>query len=257
MSTGTTVAARGAGYLSGSLAVMRRELGQYFDSKIAWVFTIAFLLLANSSFMNEFFLAGVADMRAFFDAMPLLLPLFLSALTMRLFAEERRTRTLEFLLTLPLSPSQVLLGKVAAALAVFAIFLAGTLPIVAMLESLGDPDLGAIAAGYLGVLLCGVFLIFLGAMVSAFSADQIVTFVATAVASYFLILCGDERVVAILDGAFDSAAIGSWLRASLSPLPHLEEFTRGIVALDAVVYFGGGSALFAYVTCAVLRRRRD
>lgn len=243
--------------LAGTLAVARREVGQYFDSKIAYVFTIAFVLLANTIFMNEFFLTGNVDMTGFFEQMPLLLPLFLPALTMRLYAEERKSRTIELLLTLPLRPIQTVLGKVLAALFVFTLFLVGTLPIVVMLLSLGQPDLGQILAAYMGLFLTGAFLIALGTFVSALSSDQIVTFVATSVAAYLLALSGHERVVAVLDGLAPNLAFGSLLRDAFSLTPHLEAFVRGVVSLQSCVYFGGMTALFLWLTAHVLERHRE
>lgn len=246
-----------AGRFARVRAVALRELRQYFDSKIAYVFVIAFALLANSSFMNEFFLTGNVDMTGFFDQMPLLLPLFLPALTMRLYAEERRTRTIELLLTLPLSPLDATLGKFLAANFVYLQFLAATLPIFIMLTALGSPDVGAIVAGYLGLWLCGGFLIALGTFVSALSADQIVTFVATSLAGYLLVFAGNPQVVAILDGLAPSLGVGTVLRDSFSLLPHYEEFVRGVIALPAILYFAAMSALFLWLTAHVLEKHRE
>lgn len=238
-------------------AVGMRELRQYFDSKIAYVFVIAFALLANSMFMNEFFLTGNVDMTGFFDLMPLLLPLFLPALTMRLYAEERRTRTIELLLTLPITPLLATLGKFMAALFVYGLFLVATVPIVMMLVVLGSPDLGAIVTGYVGLALCGGFLIALGTFVSALSADQIVTFVATSVSGYLLVFSGNDQVVAILDGLAPTLGAGTLLRDSFSLLPHYDEFVRGVVSLHAVLYFGAMSALFLWLTARVLEKHRE
>lgn len=253
----STLAGGHAGHAALVRAVAMRELRQYFDSKIAFVFVIAFGLLANSMFMNEFFLTGNVDMTGFFEQMPLLLPLFLPALTMRLYAEERRTRTIELLLTLPLRPIHATLGKVLAATYVYLMFLAVTGPIPIMLLVLGDPDLGAIAVGYLGLFSCGAFLIALGTFVSALSADQIVTFVATSLAGYLLVFSGNPQVVAILDGLAPALGAGTILRDSFSLLPHYEEFVRGVIALPSLGYFAAMSALFLWLTAHVLEKHRE
>lgn len=249
-------AAQGAPFFRGIGLVARRELAAYFDSRIAYVYTIAFVVLANSIFMNEFFLTGTVDMGGFFDLMPLLLPCFLPAVTMRLWAEERKTRTIELLLTLPIRASQAVLGKYAAALALFLLFLAGTLPIPIMLAILGDPDLGKIASGYLGLLLFGGFFLALGMFISALSADQIVTFVATAVACFAFVLLGHERVTAVLDGLAPKLALGSLVRDSFSVGPHYDSFVRGAVALGPLCWFALLAALFLWLTAHVLEQHR-
>lgn len=237
--------------------IARREVAAYFDSKIAYVYTIAFVVLVNSIFMNEFFLTGTVDMTGFFELMPLLLPFFIPAVTMRLFAEERKSRTIELLLTLPIRAAQAVLGKFGAALALFGLFLVGTLPIPIMLAVLGDPDGGMIVSGYLGLLLLGGFLLALGTFVSALSSDQIVTFVATAAVAFLFVLLGHERVVAVVDGLFPDAAPGTFLAETVSVLPPYEAFVRGVVSLAGLLHFIGGAALFLWLTALVLERNRE
>lgn len=244
------------GFGTGVGVIAARELGNYFDSKIAYVYTIAFVVLANSIFMNEFFLTGTVDMTGFFDLMPLLLPVFLPAVTMRLWAEERKQRTIEMLLTMPIRPLQAVLGKYLAALALYALFLAGSLPIVVMLLVLGDPDLGLILGGYLGLLGFGALFLALGMFLSALSSDQIVAFVTTAAVAFLFVLTGNEKVVAVLDGLWPSLSLGTWLLRSFSVMPHYDAFVRGVVGLPALVYFGGLSALFLWINAAVLERHR-
>ena len=245
-----------AGFMSAIRIVAGREIAAYFDSKIAYVFTIAFVVLANWLFMTEFFLTGTVDMTGFFDLMPMLLPVFLPAITMRLWAEERKTRTIELLLTLPVRPIQAILGKYLAALVLYSLFLVGTLPIVIMLVALGDPDLGLIFAGYLGLLLFGAMFLAIGMFISSLSSDQIVTFVVTVVVGALFVLLGQEPVVAILDGLFDGRTIGTTLRGTLSVMPHYDEFVRGIISASAFVYLVGMSALFLWVNALVLERNR-
>ncbi len=244
------------GLVRGVSAVAGRELGNYFDSKIAYVYTIAFVVLANSIFMNEFFLTGTVDMTGFFDLMPLLLPVFLPAVTMRLWAEERKQRTIEMLLTMPIRPIQAVLGKYVAALALFGLFLVGSLPIVFMLSALGEPDLGLIAGGYLGLLGFGAMFLALGMFLSSLSSDQIVAFITTTVVGFVFVLSGNDRVVAVLDGLFPALSLGTRLYESFSVMPHYDAFVRGVVSLPSVLYFGGLSALFLWVNATVLERHR-
>jgi ABC-2 type transport system permease protein len=240
----------------GVRAIAARELGAYFDSSIAYVYTIAFAVLANSVFMNEFFLAGTADMRGWFERMPLFFAVFLPAVSMRLWAEERRQRTIEPLLTLPIVPLQAVLGKYAAALALLGVFLASSLPIVVMLVALGRPDLGQIASSYLGLIGLGALLLAAGALLSALSGDQIVAFVTASLAAFALVLSGEPRVVAVLDGLAPALAAGTLLRDTLSAMPHFESFLAGSVSLAAVLYFLLFSVLFLWTNALLLARAR-
>jgi ABC-2 type transport system permease protein len=243
-------------FVQGTWAVARREVAAYFDSPIAYVYTIAFVLLANSIFMNEFFLAGRAELAAFFDNAPLLLAVFLPAVTMRLFAEERKQRTIELLLTLPIRPLQAVVAKFLAASVLLFLFLLGSLPLAVMVFQLGDPDAGRLWAGYLGVLLLGGQLLALGLLLSACAGDQIVAFVLSTVVSLALVLTGQPQVVAVLDGLSPALAPGTLLLEYVSVLPPFEAFGRGVVSATALVRFAGSTALFLWLAAVVLDRRR-
>jgi ABC-type transport system involved in multi-copper enzyme maturation permease subunit len=241
---------------SGTLLIAQRELQAYFDSSIAYVYTIAFVILTNSIFMNEFFLTGSVDMGRFFDLLPLLLAFFLPAVTMRLWAEERRQRTIELLLTLPIRPLQAILGKYLAALGLYGLFLIGSLPIVLMLYSLGRPDGGLILSGYIGLFLLGAQLLAAGMFLSALSGDQIVAFVTSTLLGFFFVLTGNARVVSVLDGLWPSLQLGTLLYEWVSVMPHYEAFVSGLVQASSIIYFTLMSALFLGLNGLVLRRVR-
>jgi gliding motility-associated transport system permease protein len=241
---------------SGTRLVARRELAAYFDSNIAYVYTIAFAFLANWIFMNEFFLSGRVEMRRFFDRMPILFAVFLPAVTMRSWAEERKHRTVELLLTLPIVPRQAISGKYLAALGLLGLFLVSSLPIVVMLAVLGHPDYGLLLSGYLGVIAVGALFLAVGMLFSALASDQIVAFVATAIVCIILVLSGDDMVVAVLDGWFP-IGLGTVLRDSISVMPRFESFVAGTIDLSAVVYFAGFSLVLLYLTRVVLERNRE
>jgi gliding motility-associated transport system permease protein len=243
-------------FCGGARLVAKRELAAYFDSSIAYVYIVAFAVLSNSIFMNEFFLAGRVEMRGFFERMPLLLAVFLPAVSMRLWAEERKQRTLELLLTLPIVPFQAILGKYLAALGLLVMFLAMSLPIVVMLAFLGHPDYGLIVSGYLGVTLLGALFLAGGMFLSALSGDQIVAFVLSTVLCFVLVLTGNEKVVAVLDGLWPRASLGTLLHDSISIVPHYEAFTSGTVDLSALVYFVGLSGVLLWMNALVLARSR-
>jgi ABC-2 type transport system permease protein len=196
-------------------------------------------------------------MSGFFDLLPLLLAFFLPALSMRLWAEERKSRTIELLFTLPIRPLQAVLGKYLAALALYGLFLACTLPIPLMLEVLGTPDRGAIFCGYLGLVAFGALFLALGGLCSALARDQIVAFVASTLCGFALVLTGEERVASVLDGLAPALALGSLLREHVSVLPPYGEFVRGIVRLSATTYFALFSGLLVWATALVLERDRS
>ncbi|MGQ0553596.1 MAG: ABC transporter permease [Planctomycetota bacterium] len=243
-------------FLRGLLVVAARELGAYFDGAIAYVYIIAFVALSNSIFMNEFFLSGRVDMRPYFELMPLLLAVFLPAITMRLWAEERKQRTLELLMTLPIVPLQATLGKFLAALLLFVGFLLGSLPIVIMLAALGEPDFGLIAAGYLGLLGLGALFLSFGALLSALSSDQIVAFVTSTLLCFAFVLLGNDRVVAVLDGLVPALAPGTLLYENFSIAPHYQAFLAGTISLSASAYFVLTSTLFLWLNARVLETNR-
>lgn len=238
--------------------IARRELGAAFDTPIAWASLVASVLLVNTAFMNGFFLGGRLEMTSFFTRMPLFLAVLLPALSMRLFAEERKTRTIELLFALPLTARDAVLGKFLAALGLFGLFLVGTLPIPLLLVRLGSPDLGAIAAGYLGLALVGAMLLALGLFASACTSDQLVAFVAAAVPGAALVLLGDPRVTSVLDGlgSDPGRALGSDLAALLSPTPAFEAFVGGVVTLEGVVQLGTFTAFFLWAATRTVDRGR-
>lgn len=245
-----------AGFLTGIRLIAGRELAAAFDGPVAYVYLTAFTLLANGIFMNEFFLAGTADMRGWFALMPLLLAFFLPAVTMRLLAEERRQRTLELLLTLPVVPAQAVLGKFLAAFVLYLVLLSGSLPIVVMLAVLGEPDLGAIAAGYLGLLGLGAMFLAFGLFLSSVSADQIVAFVSSTLLGFLFVLTGQDRVAAVLDGLLPAWRPGTLLRDGFSVIPHYEAFVSGTLPLSAAFYFAAFTGLFLWLAGVVLERHR-
>ncbi|MBI3312698.1 MAG: Gldg family protein [Candidatus Omnitrophica bacterium] len=222
--------------------VFRREIASYFNSSIAYIFIAVFVLLNGGFFMSSFFLIGHADMRSFFSILPYLLAIFLPAVSMRLWAEERRGNTLELLLTFPMRTEELVLGKFLASLVFYMVALAATLAIPMMLIVLGKPDLGAIAAAYLGVLLLGAFFLAIGIFISGLCRDQIVAFILTMVIGHGLLLIGSDFIAATVDGWIPG--LGTWLNHFLGCLSHYESFARGVIDFKDTLYFLIGTAVF-------------
>lgn len=244
------------GFFGGVRVVAARELGAYFDSLIAYIVIILFVVLSNFIFMTQFFLTGRVEMKGYFAMLPIFLNVALPAVTMRLWAEERRQRTMELLLTLPIVPIQAILGKFIAALALYSLFLVGSLPIVIMLAVLGKPDFGMILGGYIGAGFLGAFFLAFGLFLSSLSGDQIVAFVTTAVVGFVFVGTGDDRFVAWLDGFLPGANLGTVVREAISVVPHYESFVSGVVDLSAIVYFVTFSAAFLWLNALTLEKTR-
>jgi ABC-2 type transport system permease protein len=229
---------RDTSFRSGILSVAQREFRAYFDSPIAYITASAFLVLSGGMFMNTFFLNGIVDMGAFFRTLPILIALFIPAITMRTWSEEYARGTFEILMALPLKPYTIVLGKYLAALAFYSVILAGSFPIVVMLYTLGTPNLGILIASYMGSVLLGGFFLSLGCFLSGLSREQIVSYVLTTFVGSLFVVTGIPQVVEVVDGLLPSLQIGTWLYESISVLPHYESFCRGIIGVGDLLYFG-------------------
>ncbi len=182
--------------------IFRRELAAYYHSAIGYIFLIVFLLLSVGLFITPFFTFLNADMRAFFVTLPIIMCIFLPAVTMRLWAEERKLNTWELLLTFPMRPHELVLGKFLASLVFFLSALVGTLTIPVMLFALGNPDPGPIIGAYLGTVLLGAFFLALGLFISGLCTDQIVAFVVSLLACFTVFLVGTGFISSYLDSAW-------------------------------------------------------
>lgn len=252
----------GVGY-SGAPGTLRavkiicsREIGAIFDSSIAYIYFIAFTLLSVGVFMNDFFVVSVIDMTPYFNMLPLLLIVLIPALTMRIWAEEKRVETFELLMTMPLTPAQIVAGKFLAVFVFYLLTLCGSLPVVVMLESLGSPDLGLIFAGYAGSALLGALFISFGLFTSGLTANQIVAFVLAVFTGFLFVFSGDDRVVSILDGLTPRVQAGTLLYESFSAVPHFEAMTGGLISAAGVFYFAAMTVLFLWMNAISVNRSR-
>ena len=233
--------------------IFRWELGSYYRSAIGYIFMIVFLLLSVGLFMTPFFTLLVADMRSFFNTLPLIMCIFLPAVTMRIWAEERKQNTWELLLTFPMRPHELVLGKFLAGLVFFILALAGTLTIPWMLAWLGNPDFGTISPAYLGAILLGAFFLALGLFVSSLCSDQIVAFVVTLLACFGLFFLGTEFLARFVDSAWPG--LGVFLADVVGFTGHYNPFTRGIVTIGNILYFLVWTVVFLFLNGLLLEIR--
>ena len=221
--------------LANLFTIARRELSTYFTSAIAYITIIVFLSLTVGLYMAPFFTILSADMRVFFTILPIVLCVFLPAVSMRLWAEERKQNTWEMLLTFPIRAYEMTLGKFLASMVFYLSALAGTLVLPVMLTQLGNPDLGPIFGAYLGSLLLGAFFLSLGLFVSAMCRDQIVAFMLTLLACFGFYLAGTELVVTLAEAAWPG--LGTLLAEVVGVTQHYLTFTRGLLVLGDVLFF--------------------
>lgn len=239
----------------GALTVARRELAGYFATPVAYVFIVIFLMMAGAlTFtLGGFFARGQADLGPFFTFVPWLFLFLVPALTMRLWAEERRLGTIELLLTLPLPQWQAVLGKFLAAWAFCAIALALTFPLVLTVNYLGAPDNGVIAAGYLGCLLVAGAYLAVGAAMSAMTKNQVIAFVLAVALCFLFAAAGSPIVTEFLSQRIPLLAD---LARAVSLTERFNSLTRGVVALRDVVFFASFIGFFLFVNAVVIDHRK-
>jgi ABC-2 type transport system permease protein len=236
--------------------LVKRELGAYFASPVAYVFLVIFLLLAGffTFTAGSFFERGEASLAAFFAWHPWLYLVLVPAVGMRVWAEERRSGTIELLLTLPVAPWQAIVGKFLASWIFLAVALALTFPAVITVNVLGDPDNGMIAAGYVGSLLLAGAYLAITCMTSALTRNQVVAFILSVVLCLFLILAGFNPVTDLLVRWASPAVVDTV--AAFSVITHFDAFQRGVIDSRDLVFFLSliGFALFA--TGVIIRGHR-
>lgn len=224
------------------LTIFRRDIGSYFTSPIGYIFMMVFVLISVGLYITSFFTFPIADMRPYFNNLPLLLCVFIPAVTMRVWAEERKENTWEMLLTFPMRSWELVLGKFSACFFFYALTVASTFTIPLMLISLGNPDNGALIGGYIGTLLLGAFFLAIGIFFSGFFKDQIVAFVVTLLACFAIFLLGNNFIAGYIDSMMPP--LGSLLSRLVGMTEHYESFTRGVIELADVAYFVAWSVLF-------------
>ena len=236
--------------------IAKRELGGYFGTPVAYVFIVIFLALtgAMTFYLGGFLFRGQADLEAFFVYHPWLYLLLVPAVAMRLWSEERKTGTIENLMTLPISTHEAVIGKFLAAWIFCGIALALTFPIWITVNLLGTPDNGVIIASYLGsFLMAGAFLA-IGSCMSALTKNQVISFVIAATACFLFTMSGLDLVL-----NFFRAWAPDWLVetvASLSFLTHFNAVTQGLIESRDIVFFVSLIAfwLFANVVIVDLKK---
>ena len=236
--------------------IFRREFASFFATPLALVFTIIFLVFTGvfTFFLRNFYRSGQADLQPFFVDHPWLFLFLMPALSMGLWSEERKSGTIELLMTLPITLWQAVVGKFLAAWSFAGLTLLLTFPIWITTNYLGDPDNGVIIAAYFGsFLMTGGFLA-VGCCLSAASRSQVIAFIFTVVACFLLLLCGFTPLVNAMEGLLPQALVDAI--ASLSFLTHFASITKGVIDLRDLLYFGSLIAVSLAATAIVLDMKK-
>jgi ABC-2 type transport system permease protein len=242
-----------------TLTILKRELGGYFATPVAYVFIVVFLLLAGffTFQLGEFYGDGngQASLAGFFQWHPWLYLFLIPALSMRLWAEERKQGTIELLMTLPITLPQAVLGKFLAAWIFTSVALFLTFPMWLTVNYLGDPDNGAIALGYFGSLLMAGGFLAIGACISALTKNQVIAFVLSVSVCLLFLLTGFPPFIEIFSGWLPASVVEAI--ASFSFFAHfVDGLSRGLLEARDLVFFASLIALALFVNALVLELKK-
>ncbi|MGH6636496.1 MAG: ABC transporter permease subunit [Gammaproteobacteria bacterium] len=238
------------------IAIFKRELSAYFATPVAYVFIVIFLFLTGvfTFYLGGFYERGQADLEPFFVFHPWLYLFLIPAIAMRLWAEERKSGSIELLMTLPVSLCQAVIGKFLAAWCFTALALALTFPMWITVNYLGQPDNTVILVSYVGSLLMAGGFLAIGSCISAFTKSQVIAFVVSIVICFFFILTGFPVVINFFQGWAPQAIID--LISSFSFLTHFDSIQKGVIDLRDVIYFGTLIGFWLYANTVAIEAKK-
>jgi len=234
--------------LNNILPLIRKELRSYFNSPIAYVVLVTFVLFCAIwvFYMQTFFAANSASLRSLFGIVPMVFIIVMPAITMRSWAEEKKLGTLEVLMTLPFRESTLVLGKFAAAVVLLVIMIGLTLPLPLLLSRFGDFDWGEVAGQYIGVLLLGCSGIAVGLFISSLTTNQVSSFLVSLFVLLVFTLISQVNLVfslpVLLARVFNYLALGA----------HFNNFQKGLIDTRDLLYYLLVCALFLYLNVKTL-----
>lgn len=232
--------------------IMRRELGSYFATPIAYIFIVIFMVLASwfTFYLGGFYQRGQADLDPFFSFHPWLYLFLIPAISMRLWAEERKSGSIELLMTQPVTIWQAVVGKFLAAWLFAGIALALTFPMWITVNYLGSPDNGTILAAYIGSLLLAAGFLAVGSFMSALTRNQVVAFILGVVGCFVLLLAGYPMVIDAFQSWLPQSLVAAI--ASLSFLTHYDSIVKGVLDVRDLIYFAMLIIFFLIATAVAL-----
>ena len=243
--------------MGNTFTIFKRELKGYFNTPLAYIFIVIFLFLTGifTFYLGAFFERSQADLKPFFTFHPWLYLFLVPAISMRLWAEERKAGSIELLLTLPVSLTAAVLGKFLAAWVFTIIALACTFPMWLTVSYLGDPDHGVILAGYIGSALMAGGYLAIGAALSALTRNQVVAFVLTVTVCFLFTVAGLPLVLDVFAGWAPQPLVG--LVASFSFLTHFNAIVQGVIDGRDLVFFASLIAFWLFVNWIIVDAKRE
>jgi ABC-2 type transport system permease protein len=238
-----------------ALIITGRELGGYFATPVATVFIVIFLILQGALTFNlgSFFDRGQADLNPFFTFIPWVFLLLVPAITMRLWAEERRLGTIELLLTLPVTQGQAVFGKFLAAWVFCGIALLLTFPFVITVNILGSPDNGVIASGYVGSFLVAGAFLSIGSALSAATKNQVIAYVLGVAVCFVFAVASYPLVTDFLNRNIPALAD---VARRIAVIDRFQDFTRGVVSVRDLVFFATFIGFWLFLNTVLVDQRK-
>lgn len=237
-------------------AIFKREFAAYFATPVAYVFIVIFLFLMGvfTFYIGAFYERNQADLEPFFRFHPWLYLFLIPAIAMRLWSEERKTGTIELLMTLPIPPYQAVIGKYLAAWSFTAVALVLTFPMWITVNYLGDPDNTVILASYIGSLLMAGGFLAIGSCISGITKNQVIAFVVSVVICFLFLLSGFPLVLDFFRGWAPQAVVNAI--ASFSFLTHFESIKKGVIDIRDLIYFVALISFWLYANVVVIEAKK-
>jgi len=242
--------------MSTLFSIYKREFTSYFVTPVAYVFIVIFLFMTGifTFYLGAFYESNQADLEPFFRFHPWLYLFLIPAISMRLWSDERKSGTIELLMTLPVSITDAVVGKYLAAWSFTAVALFLTFPMWITVNYLGDPDNTVILASYIGSLIMAGGFLAIGSCISAFTKSQVIAFVISVVISFMFILSGFPMVLDLFQGWAPQAIVDAI--ASFSFLTHFTSIKKGVIDIRDIIYFAALISFWLYVNVVVIEAKK-
>lgn len=237
-------------------AIFKREFSAYFATPIAYVFIVIFLFMTGvfTFYLGGFYQSNQADLEPFFRFHPWLYLFLIPAISMRLWSEERKSSSIELLMTLPISVADAVIGKFLAAWCFTGVALMLTFPMWLTVNYLGDPDNTVILAGYVGSLIMAGGFLAIGSCISAVTKSQVIAFVISVVLCFMFILSGFPLVLDFFQGWAPQIIVDAI--ASFSFLTHFTSIKKGVIDVRDVFYFFALMGFWLYATMVIIEAKK-
>ena len=242
--------------MNGLLSIYKREFTSYFVTPVAYVFIVIFLFMTGvfTFYLGAFYESNQADLEPFFRFHPWLYLFLIPAISMRLWSDERKSGTIELLMTLPVSITDTVVAKYLAAWSFTAIALSLTFPMWITVNYLGNPDNTVVLASYIGSLIMAGGFLAIGSCISALTKSQVISFVISVVICFMFILSGFPMVLDLFESWAPQAVVDAV--ASFSFLTHFTSIKKGVIDIRDLIYFSALITFWLYVNIIIIENKK-